>query len=172
MRSIFSRLLIAAAAVLLGTALVQSQTTDDSTAAPPAPMHHSHEFRRSGFGGPTMGFFADKLGLTDAQRVQMKTIMEKERPAMKPLFAQNRAIEQQLHQYAEGSYDEAKVRTLATQQAQIQADLTVQKTRIHNEMFQVLTPDQQAQLKELEASRAARRQARGHQPPPAPPDQQ
>jgi len=131
-------------------------------------MHgHSHEFR----GGP-MGFFAKNLDLTDTQKAQMKTIMQKERPASKPLYQQLRQSEQQLRQYEEGSYDEAKVRTLAVQQAQIQTELTVQRTRLHSELFQLLTPEQQTKMKEMEASRAARIQARGHEAPPPSPDQQ
>jgi Spy/CpxP family protein refolding chaperone len=122
-------------------------------------------------GGP-MRFFARNLDLTDAQKAQMKTIMQKEQPSMKPLFTQLRQNEQQLRQYEEGTYDEAKVRTLATQQAQIQSELTVQRTRIHSEMFQVLTTEQQAKIKEMEATRAARIQARGHQAPPPPEDQE
>jgi periplasmic protein CpxP/Spy len=166
MKSILSRLLIAAAVVLLSTAFIQSQTADD--APPPPPMHgHGHQF----MGGP-MGFFAKNLDLTDAQKAQMKTIMQKERPASKPLFTQLRQNEQQLRQYEEGSYDEAKVRTLAAQQAQIQTELTVQRTRLHSELFQVLTPEQQTKMKEMEASRAARIQARGHQAPPPAPDQE
>ena len=56
-----------------------------------------------------------------------------------------------LRQYVEGLFDQAKVQALATQKAQIQAQITVQETRIHNEMYQLLTPDQQSQLKQLEA---------------------
>jgi Spy/CpxP family protein refolding chaperone len=36
--------------------------------------------------------------------------------------------------------------------------LKVEETRIHNELFQLLTPDQQSKLKEFEANRAARMQ--------------
>jgi Spy/CpxP family protein refolding chaperone len=34
----------------------------------------------------------------------------------------------------------------------------VQETRIHNELFQMLTPEQQTKLKEFEANQEARRQ--------------
>ena len=101
----------------------------------------------------------------------MKAIMQKEHPAMKPLFQQSRQIEQQLRQYAEGTYDEAKVRTLAAQKAQVEVELTVQRTRIHNELFQVLTADQQAKMKEFEARREARMQKHMQEAPPAPPEQ-
>jgi Spy/CpxP family protein refolding chaperone len=44
----------------------------------------------------------------------------------------------------------------------------VQETRIHNELFQLLTADQQAKMKEFEANREARMQQRIQNAPPAP----
>jgi len=165
MKSFRIRLLVAATAVLLGTAIAKSQTAD---APPPPPMHaHGHEFGM----GRHMEFFADYLNLTDAQQTQMKAIMQKEHPAMKPLYQQSRQIESQLRQYVQGTYDEAKVRALATQKAQVEVELTVQKTRVHNELFQVLTPDQQAKMKELQARHEARMQKHMQQGPPAPPEE-
>jgi periplasmic protein CpxP/Spy len=160
MKSIRFRLLLAGLAVLLGTAIGRSQTAADA----PPPMHGPHDGM-----GEHMGFFPRELNLTDAQKAQMKSIMEKERPAMKPLFEQSHQIEQQLRQYAEGGYDEAKVRALAKQKAQVETELTVQHTRIHNELYQLLTADQQSQLKELEAQHEVRMQQRMHDDPPPPP---
>ena len=165
MKSIRFRLLIAAVAVLLGTAISKSQTTD----APPPPPMHGHEFGMSG--GHMMGFFADYLNLSDEQRAQMKAILHKEHPAMKPLFEQAHQIDLQLRLYAEGTYDEAKVRVLAAQKAQLEVEMTVQKTRIHNELFQVLTPDQQAKMKEMEARHEARMERHMQEAPPAPPEE-
>lgn len=150
MRSIRFRFLIAAFAVLLGTVVARSQTPD----APPM-HHHGHEF---GMGEHMMGFFADYLNLTDTQQTQMKAVLEKEHGALKPLMQQLHQTHQQLRQYEEGTFDEAKVRALATQQAQTEVELTVQRTRIHNELFQMLTPDQQAKMKEFEARHEARMQ--------------
>lgn len=160
MKSIRFRLLIAALAVLLGSAISRAQT--DTAPAPP-PMH-GHEF---GMGEHMMEFFADYLNLSDTQQTQIKAVLQKERPTLKPLFQQLHQTESQLKQYEEGAYDEAKVRTLATQQSQTQIELTVQKTRIHNELFQMLTPDQQAKMKEFEANREARMQKHMNAAPPA-----
>ena len=161
MKSIRCRLLIAAVAVLLGSTLAKSQTAAD---APPPPMH-GHEF---GMHEHMMGFLAKALNLTDDQKAQMKAIMRKEHPAMKPLLQQQHQIDLQLRQYVEGPYDEAKVRTLATQKSQIETELTVAETRVHNQMYQLLTPDQQSKLKEIEAQHEARMQAHMQQAPPAP----
>jgi Spy/CpxP family protein refolding chaperone len=67
-------------------------------------------------------------------------------------------MDQQLKQYVEGTYDEAKVQALVAQQAQTLVQMKVQETRIHSELFQMLTPDQQTKLKDSEANRAARMQ--------------
>ena len=166
MKSISFRLLVAALAVLLGTAIANSQTPD-APAPPPRPGRgYGHGF---GMGEHMLGFFADYLNLSDAQQAQMKSILQKEHPLMKPLFQQSRQIEHQLRQYAEGTYDEGKVRALATEKAQAEVELTVQRTRIHNELFQVLTSDQQAKMKEFEARHAARAEKRMHEAQPAPP---
>jgi len=47
-------------------------------------------------------------------------------------------------------------------------ELTVQQTRIHSELFQVLTPDQQATMKTVQARRAARMSRHVHAAPAAP----
>ncbi|HTS35822.1 MAG TPA: Spy/CpxP family protein refolding chaperone [Candidatus Solibacter sp.] len=164
MKSIRFRLLVAAMAVLLGTVMAQSQTAEETPAPPPSHPHHGYRM------GHEMGFFSHALNLTDTQKAQMKTIMQKEGPTMKPLFQQSHQIEQQLRQYVQGTYDEAKVRALATQKAQVEVEMTVQKTRIHNEMYQLLTTDQQNKLKDMQTRHEARMQQHMQQAP-APPAQ-
>jgi Spy/CpxP family protein refolding chaperone len=151
MKSIRFRFLVAALAVMLGAAIAKSQTADST---PPPPMH-GHEF---GMEGHMLGFYAKYLEVTDAQKAQMKAVMQKEHATMKPLHQQARQLDQQLKQYVEGTYDDAKVQALVAQQAQTLVQLKVQETRIHNELYQLLTPDQQAKLKEFEANREAHMQ--------------
>jgi protein CpxP len=151
MKSIRFRVLVAALAVMLGAAIAKSQTAD-TTSPPP---RHGHEF---GMEGHMMEFYAKYLDVTDAQKAQMKEVLHKEHSTMKPLMQQVHQLDQQLKQYVEGTYDEAKVQALVAQQAQNLVQLKVQETRIHNELFQMLTPDQQTKLKEFEANREARRQ--------------
>jgi protein CpxP len=162
MKSFRFRLLVAALAIVLGSVVAKSQTTND---APSPPMHGHHGF---GMGGPMMGFFAKQLNLTDDQKTQMKAIMEKEKPTMQTLRQQERQIDQQLRQYVEGPYDATKVQALAAQKGQIETQLAVNETRIHNELYQLLTPDQQSQLKQMEANHQARMQKHMNQAPPPP----
>src|SRR4029077_7687961 len=123
MKSIRFRFLIAALAVMLGAAIAKSQTAE----ATQPPLMHDHRF---GMEGHRMGFFAKHLDLTDAQRTQMKGVLQKEHATMKPLMQQVHQMDQQLRQYAEGTYDEAKVQALVSQQAQTLAQVKVQETRI------------------------------------------
>jgi len=151
MKLIRFRFLIAALAVMLGAAISKAQTTES---APPPPMH-DHGF---GMDRHMMDFFGKYLDVTDAQRTQMKAVLQKEHATMKPLMQQVHQLDQQLLQYVEGTYDEAKVQALVAQQAQNLVQLKVQETRVHNELFQMLTPDQQAKAKEFLANREARMQ--------------
>jgi len=161
MKSIRIRLLVAAMAVVFAATVAKSQSADTQAAA----MHH-HEF---GFGDHMMGFFADYLNLSDAQQTQMKAVIAKEHATLKPLVQQLHQTHQQLRQYEEGAYDEAKA--VAAQESQTVTELTVQKTRIHSELFQMLTPDQQAKMKEFEARHEARMQKRMSQAPSGPPEE-
>jgi Spy/CpxP family protein refolding chaperone len=152
MKSIRFRVLVAALAVTLGAAIAKSQSADST----PPPSHpHGHEFGMEGHG---MGFFAKYLDLTDAQRTQMKEVLHKEHATIKPLMQQEHQLDQQLRQYVEGTYDQAKVEALVAQQSQTMVQLKVQETRIHNELYQLLTPDQQTKMKEFEANRENRMQ--------------
>jgi Spy/CpxP family protein refolding chaperone len=165
MKSIRFRLLIAALAVTLGSALAQSQTADT---APPPPPHGG-----PGWGmGHELGFYAKYLNVSDEQKTQMKAVMQKEHATMKPLMQQMHQLDQQLKQYEEGTYDAVKVQTLVAAQAQTLVQLKVNEARIHSEMFQMLTADQQSKMKEFEANREARMQQRrqneGDAPPAAP----
>jgi Spy/CpxP family protein refolding chaperone len=160
MKSIRFRFLVAALAVTLGAAIAKSQNTDTT---PPPPTHeHGHGF---GMEGHLLGFYSKYLDITDAQRTQMKEIMHKEHSTMKPLMQQIHLMDQQLKQYKEGAFDEAKVQALVAQQAQTLVQLKVQEARIHNELYQLLTPDQQTKLKEFEANREARMQKHMHSTP-------
>ena len=168
MKSIRFRFLAAFLAVLLGSVVARSQSSD---AAPPAPPMHGHHMGMGMGMEGHMHFMAEKLNLTDDQKTQMHAILQKEHPALKPLHEQEHQIDQQLRQYVEGNFDQAKVSALAAQKAQIQAQLTVEETRIHNQLYQLLTADQKEQLKQMEANHEARMQKHMSKEAPAAPEQ-
>ena len=152
MKSIRLRFLVAALAVVMGAAISKAQTTD--TEAPPPPPH-GHGW---GMRGPMGGIPFRELGVTDEQRTQIKAVMQKEHATMKPLMLQMHQLKEQLKPYEEGTFDQAKVQALVAQQSQTLVQLKVEESRMHNELYQLLTPDQQAKLKEIEAKHEARMQ--------------
>jgi len=126
-----SKMSIAALAIVLVTGIAMAQ-------------HHGGP-RGGGdfFGGPMLGFFSDYLDLTDAQQAQIKQIIAKEKPALEPLFKQEMQTHRQMMQLIQSStFDEAKAQSIATQGAQVHAQLEVQHARIASEAYQVLTADQ------------------------------
>jgi periplasmic protein CpxP/Spy len=109
------------------------------------------------FGGPMLGFFTDYLDLSDAQRAQIKQIMEKEKPALEPLFKQEMQTHEQMMQLIQsGTFDEARAQAIATQGAQVHAQLEVQHARVASEAYQVLTADQKTKLAQFISKREQR----------------
>jgi Spy/CpxP family protein refolding chaperone len=167
MRSIRVRLLVAGLAVLLGAAIARSQSTE--AAPPPGPPMHGPGAM---MGEHMLDHFTKALNLTEDQQTQAKTMLSNARPALKTLMQQQRQIDEQLRNQAQGSYDAKQVQTLAAQKAQVQEQLTIAETQLHHQFFQLLTPDQQAQLKQIEANHEARWHERMQQETsPAPPAQ-
>jgi Spy/CpxP family protein refolding chaperone len=54
------------------------------------------------------------------------------------------------------SFDEGLVRAKAAELAAAEADLAVERARIYADVFQILTPDQQATAKQFSGSRPPR----------------
>ncbi|HTU41050.1 MAG TPA: Spy/CpxP family protein refolding chaperone [Candidatus Aquilonibacter sp.] len=168
MKAIRFRLAVAAVAVMLGSAIANSQTAD--TTPPPPPAHGPGMF---GMDHHMIQFYVKALGITDDQQTQMKAALQKERSTMKPLMQQMHQLDEQLQPYVEGTYDATKVQALVTQQEQTLVQLKVEEARIHNELYLLLTPDQQSKLKEIQAERQARMQQRmQQQSAPSPESQQ
>src|SRR5271169_1577446 len=113
-------------------------------------------------GGPRGGgdFFGgmmfDYLDLSDAQRAQIKQIMEKEKPTFEPLFKQEMDSHKQMMQLVQSGFDEAKAKAIATQAAQIHAQLEVQHARVASEAYQVLTAEQKTKLAQFITKREQR----------------
>jgi len=112
--------------------------------------HRGHWGSANAFGGRNLHFMARYLNLTEDQQAQIKQIMQKEKPAFQPLMQQIKQARSQERQIVEAeSFDENQARTLANQQAQTMAELTVQKLRAESEMYKVLTPEQKTKLNEF-----------------------
>jgi periplasmic protein CpxP/Spy len=110
-----------------------------------------------GFEHHMLGMMTDYLDLTDAQQAQVKQIFASEKPTMMPLVQQMHQTRQQLRQLEQSNtFDEAKVRALASQQSQTMAELTVEKAKVANQIFNLLTPEQKAKAQKFLERREAR----------------
>lgn len=126
----------------------------------PAPAHHE------GGGNHLLSYYTDVLDLTDAQQAQMKAIWTKEKPTMQPLMQQLKQTHTQMQQLEEAAtFNEAQVRSVASQQAQTLIDLSVEKSRMKNEMYQLLTAEQKTKLQKIEARHQQRFQPASEAPP-------
>lgn len=137
------------ALVLCGTAILAYAQQNDENSGASAWAGHRHGH---------MAYLAKELNLTDAQKQQIKTMAEAQRTTMRPLMqqiAQNRLA--MLNATASGAFDQAKVAAIANQQAQLMAQLSVQKAQLHSQIYnQVLTADQKAKADQLRQNQIER----------------
>jgi protein CpxP len=112
-----------------------------------------------------LGPMARELNLSDAQKERLKSIESSHRDDVKAF--DNRAMS--AHQGLEAAvtaetFDEATIRSRSTEVAAVEADMAVARARIRAEVLQVLTAEQQTQLKQMQAQMqqqaASRRQHR------------
>ena len=108
-----------------------------------------------GFGGPGGNgnfeeHFAQLLGLTDAQKTQIKNLREQAATASKPYFEQIKPITEQMQKLIEApTFDEAAARVLAQKMGQVQTEIHIIQARTESAIYQLFTPEQKAKLAEL-----------------------
>jgi Spy/CpxP family protein refolding chaperone len=120
---------------------------------------------RGGRGGP-MGLLGGlplgRLELTDAQREQVRTVVDSRREEMQAIGERAMKARQALDQaIAADSFDEATIRARSADVAVVHADAAVQRARVYQEVFRLLTPQQQEEAKKLQAEMRQRMETRG-----------
>jgi protein CpxP len=129
---------------------------------------------RGGPGGRFgMGGFALRgLDLTDAQREQVKAIMESHRDEQKAIGDRMQAARKALHEaIAADTFDETAVRAKAAEIGAVEADAAVLQAKIKSEVFGILTPEQVKKAQELRSNMEKRMKdgrGRGMRPHPRP----
>jgi protein CpxP len=130
---------------------------------------------RGGPGGPfgLAGLPMRELGLTDAQREQVKAVMESHRDEQKAIGDRMQKARKALHDaIAADTFEEAAIRTAAAEVGAVEADAAVLQARIHAEVVALLTPEQVKKAKELRTEMENRvKDGRGrgmHRPHPGP----
>ena len=124
-----------------------------------AGMHKMHRgFKGHGMRAKRGGAWRG-LDLTDAQKEQIRSIMQAEHAKMQSSRQQAGELRKALQEATKaGSFDEAQVRSIAQQQAALRVEMTVSRARIQSTIYNtVLTAEQRTKLSEQAANRAAKR---------------
>lgn len=116
------------------------------------------------------------LDLTEAQKTQARALFESGRAGAEERRTKLEAIHKQIEDAtANGQFDEAVVRPLANQQAQLMADEMVDHMQMHSKLFGLLNAEQKVKAAEMMKQHAGPGHGPGgpgghghHGPPPAP----
>jgi len=123
--------------------------------------HAGHGHGARGEHGMPGGAFLRGLDLTEAQRDKVFAVMHANAPAMREQGKILRATREELAKLALSTdYDDAKAKALTERSAQAMSTMAQLRARGMNEIFRVLTPEQQARV----AERRARWEQRGGRP--------
>jgi len=106
--------------------------------------------------GPLAGLPLRELQLSDAQQEQVRQIRSRHeaqvRDAMTKVETARRAQRKAVETVPA---DEAQITSLTQDMVQAEVDVAIQASRLNSEIWSVLTPEQQSQLKKLRAERQA-----------------
>jgi Spy/CpxP family protein refolding chaperone len=142
-----------------GLSIATATAADDATTTTPPPPPGPHGWHGHHHGPWRM---LSQLGLSDAQKASIKTIMTNAHPQMQSLHEQMHANSLKLRQTAP---TDANYSSIAAQVSQthgsLSAQIMAQQADVRAQIFKVLTPAQQTQLTALEAQMEARHAAHG-----------
>ncbi len=156
---------LAFAATLLMTVAAFAQHGPGGPHGPGVPGHHGGQ---GGPGGSIVEHLSQALGLTDAQKTQIKQIEDSFRESTQALHEQLRAAGpgDPFSALKDGAFDEAAVRASAQARAAIQVELEVAHAKMFSQVYAALTAEQRAKLAELHQ---LMQQHHRQGPPPPPP---
>lgn len=93
---------------------------------------------------------ARALDLTDAQKEQVKAILETEREKVAPLRQKLGETREKIRRAVEATpFDEAAVRSLAASQNETRTEMIVSRARVQSKIFALLSPEQRERAKKF-----------------------
>jgi periplasmic protein CpxP/Spy len=151
------------AAMVLGLSAVAAVSAQNTDSGQPPFMGRGGP---GGRGGPMgLAIPLGRLNLSDAQKEQVKAVMDSHQAETKALAGRaltaRRALEQAV---TADTLDEGLIRARAAELAGVESDVAVSRARIHGEVLQILTPEQRTTLRNAQAERQQRGDSR-RQPP-------
>lgn len=104
------------------------------------------------FRGGILQRAAEKLELTEAQKTQIKSELLAEKDNLKQLLGRLHDARKDLREAIRAnSATEASVRAASAKVATVQADLAVERLKLHGKIAPILTEEQKAKIAEFEA---------------------
>jgi len=128
-------------------------------------MHRGHGEGPLGHGfGPMRAL--SKLDLSAEQRSQIRERFEAAQTEIRPLFEALAVAREALHEWVHAAApEESTIRSAAAEVARIEADLAVARSRVHQQIREVLTEEQRAELDQMKSEMRERfREHRGGPP--------
>jgi protein CpxP len=147
----------------LGAAVYAST---QNTAVGPRPFSGRRLLGRlsPGAGFAPLRMLASRLGVTDAQKEQIKGVMQSHREEWQALGRRATAARAALNDAVTADTpDDSAIRLRSAEVAAVQADIAVARAHARAEIFQQLTPEQRAQARTLQSQvkdRLAKRRQR------------
>lgn len=105
-----------------------------------------------GIGGVLTGMMGAAIDLTDAQRTQIRSILDQSADANKDLFSQLRTLHEQERAAVKANKSEQELRSLAQQSATVMAQANGARLVAEAKVYQVLTPTQREKLDKITSS--------------------
>lgn len=106
--------------------------------------HHQMKHKKAG----DIPFHLRDLDLTDTQTAQIKAMMEKRNADRQAQKGQSREIRKAIHDLTmSDNFNEAELESLIDQSMVLQKQRATERAKFHHDVFNVLTPEQQEQLK-------------------------
>ena len=136
---------------------------DQNTNQQPPPFRGRGMGPGRGAGGPMgmLPMLGPRIGLTDAQKDQIKAIADAHKDEWKALADREHAARVAVDAaISADTIDEATIRQKSADAAAVDADVAVARAHARAEVFQILTADQKAQLKTMQAEMQSRRPGR------------
>jgi Spy/CpxP family protein refolding chaperone len=146
--------LLYASILSVATATAAIAQTTDSNTNTTQPQQEGHHWKRR----HDNGFFHElrHLNLTDAQKQQVHQIFDSNKVAFHTGMLNVLKAKQALQAAVDSNPDnQTNIQTLATNAANAEAAVTVQRIAVRAQVIKILTADQKTQLTQLEAKRQA-----------------
>jgi Spy/CpxP family protein refolding chaperone len=160
-------LTVGAGLIAIGVSAGAYVHAQDQNTNPQPPPFHGRGMGPGGPGGPGRGpggpmgmlpMLGPRLGLTDAQQDSIKAIAAAHKDEWKALADRGRTAHLALDDaISADAVNEALIRQKSAEASAVDADVAVARAHAHTEVFQILTADQKAQLKTMQAQMKQRR---------------